>query len=118
MDLERVWVVGVLMVALVVGCVTLLFGSSYISRRQAELCVQGWVGSLPSWEAEKCVVLFTEPGKYVKRTSSGDVLLGSFQISRYDLSMIHKAVMDSAPESMTSVAPFDVWWSNLPAGGH
>ncbi len=105
------------MVTLVVGCGAYLGGSYYISQSQARLCVQGLEGSLPSWEAEKCSVLFTKPEVFVKRTASGDVLIGGFQITRYDLSRIHKAVLDSAPESMTSVAPFDVWWSNLPTGG-
>ncbi|WP_421205428.1 hypothetical protein [Aeromonas enteropelogenes] len=117
MKLERVWVVGFLMVTLAVGYGVYLGGSYYISQSQARLCVQGLEGSLPSWEAEKCAVLFTKPEVYVKLTNSGDVLLGGFQISRYDLSKIHKAVLDSSPESMTGVASFDLWWSNLPVGG-
>lgn len=105
------------MVTLAVGYGVYLVSSYYILQHQAGLCVQGWKGSLPAWEAEKCSVLFTKPEEFVKRTAGGDVLIGGFQISRYDLSMIHKAVMDSAPESMSGMASFDVWWSNLPVGG-
>ncbi|EIS3744279.1 hypothetical protein LO909_002022 [Aeromonas hydrophila] len=117
MNLEKVWVVGVLMVTLAVGYGVYLVGSYYILQNQARLCAQGWEGSLPDGEAEQCSMLFTQPEKFVKRTADGYVLIGGFQISRHDLSMIHKAVMDSEPESMTSVASFDEWWSHLPAGG-
>lgn len=118
MNLEKIWVVGVLMVTLAVGYGVYLVASYYILQNQAGLCAQGWEGSLPDREAEQCSMLFTNPEKFVKRTAGGDVLIGGFQISRYDLSMIHKAVMDSAPERMTSVASFDVWWNNLPVSGH
>lgn len=90
----------------------------YLSQQRASGCLLGIAGHLPSNLAEECTVLFTAPGHVLRKAStSDDASIVGIPITRHDLSKIHHAVLVGAPDSMTSVAPFDVWWRGLPNSG-
>ncbi|MDM5067293.1 hypothetical protein OB952_07930 [Aeromonas salmonicida] len=99
------------------GSAVVVGGTHNLLQTQASMCVQGLDGSLPGPLAEQCSVLFTKPVKLVTRTAGGDALMAGVQVTRYDMSQIHHAVMVGAPDSMASAASFDVWWNNLPVEG-
>lgn len=89
----------------------------YLSQTRAKICAQGLDGILPSKLAEQCSVLFTWHGALVTRTASGYAILAGLQVSRYDMSQIHRAVINGAPDSMANAASFDMWWDSLPIDG-
>ncbi|MEZ6994380.1 MULTISPECIES: hypothetical protein [unclassified Aeromonas] len=90
---------------------------NYISHSQAVMCVEGLNGILPSDQAEQCASLFTTPSRWIKRTADGYAIMAGMQMSRYDISQIHHAVVIGAPERMAKAESFDTWWEKQPVKG-
>lgn len=89
----------------------------YISHSQAVMCVEGLDGMLPSAQAEQCAPLFATPSRWIQRTADGYAILAGMQMSRYDISQIHHAVMVGAPERMAQAESFEKWWDKQPVKG-
>lgn len=96
-----------------------LWGVGNLNARRAQvvMCVQGLDGYLPRGLAEQCAVLFTDPVGLITRTDSGHAKLIDVQVSRYDVMMLHRAVVSDAPEKLAGHTVFNVWWDRLPIGG-
>lgn len=90
---------------------------NYISHTQAAMCVDGLDGILPSDQAEQCASLFTTPSRWIRRTVDGYAIMAGMQMSRYDISQIHHAVIIGAPERMAQAESFDTWWEKQPVKG-